>query len=364
MKLIDLCSYLDSAIPISFQEGYDNSGLQVGLPEREVSSALISLDITEEVIEEAISAGCDLIISHHPLIFSGIKKITGSSFRERILIKAIQHKIALYSSHTNLDVFSNGVSRKMAEKLNLKNINVLTPLKNRLLKLVTYVPVSHLEVVREAIFGAGAGMIGNYDKCGFSVSGTGSYRGDEVTHPFVGERGKIHFKNEIRFETIMLSHLKVKVIKALVEAHPYEEVAYDIYPLDNEYIGAGMGCTGEFDEPLEERAFIKLVSSVFEAKGIRFSKLTGRTIKKVAVCGGSGSPLLNDAIISGADTFVTGDIKYHSYFEAEDKILLVDAGHFESEKFSTEILFDLIIKKFPTFAVRFSETNTNPVNYL
>ena len=364
MKLKELCSYLDSVVPLSFQEGYDNSGLQIGLPEREIASALISLDITEEVLDEAISAECDLIISHHPLIFSGIKKLTGKSFTERILIKSIQHNIAIYSSHTNLDVFSEGVSRKMAEKLNLQNIKVLSPLKNRLLKLVTYVPVSHLDVVREALFGAGAGVIGNYDKCGFSGSGTGSFRSGEETHPFVGEKGKIHFENEIRFETVMFSHLKAKVVRALLEAHPYEEVAYDIYSLENENIVAGMGCTGEFEEHLEEDALLKLISSVFGAKGIRYSKLTGKKIKKVALCGGSGASLLNDAINSGADAFITGDIKYHSYFEADNKILLVDTGHFESEKFSTEILFDLIIKKFPKFAVRFSETNTNPINYL
>jgi dinuclear metal center YbgI/SA1388 family protein len=364
MKLKDLCSYLDSAVPLSFQEGYDNSGLQVGLPDREISSAMITLDVTEEVIEEAVSEKCDIIISHHPLLFTGIKKLSGSTFTERILYKSVRHDIAIYSSHTNLDIFSNGVSRKMAGKLNLKGIKVLSPLKNSLLKLVTYIPETHLEKVRDALFDSGAGVIGNYDRCGFSSLGTGSFRGNDNTKPFSGEKGKINFEKEIRFETVLFSHLKEKVIKVLLDVHPYEEVAYDIYSLENENVDVGLGCVGELDDQMSEVDFLKRVSSVFDAKGIRYSKLTGKPVKKIALCGGSGSLLINMAIASGSDAFITADIKYHNFSDADSKILLVDAGHFESEKFSTEILYDLIIKKFPKFAVRFSEKNTNPINYL
>jgi dinuclear metal center YbgI/SA1388 family protein len=364
MKLSELCNYLDTAIPLSFQEGYDNSGLQVGSPENEITSALVTIDITEEVISEAVKKGCDLVISHHPLIFNGIKKITGRSFTERVVVRAIKEDIALYSAHTNLDAVSFGVSRKMAGKLNMKNVKVLVPLKNRLLKLVTFIPASHLDKVREAIFEAGAGVIGNYDQCGFCVDGKGSFRAGENTNPFTGEKGKIHFEDEVRFETILYSHLKADVIKALLRAHPYEEVAFDLYTIDNENIEEGVGCLGEFYKPMAEADFLKHVSSVFEAGGLRYSKLTGRPVKKVALCGGSGASLIKTAMCSGADAFVTADIKYHSYFDADNKILLVDPGHFESEKFTTEILYDLIIKKFPKFAVRFSETNTNPINYL
>lgn len=364
MKLIDLCSYLDSVVPLSLQESYDNSGLQIGTPERDISSALISLDITPEVLDEAISSKCDIVITHHPLIFSGIKKISGGSLLDRIMMRAIKNDIAVYSSHTNLDVISNGVSRKMAEKLALSNVEVLSPLRNRLLKLVTFIPHSHLDKVREAVFNAGAGVVGNYDCCGFSIHGTGSFRGSENTNPFVGEKGKIHHEEEIRFETVLYSHLKEKVIRALLEAHPYEEVAYDIYTIENDNIEIGLGCKGNFEEAMEEDLFLKLVSDVFEAKGVRYSKPTGKKITKVALCGGAGSSLISEAIISGADAFVTGDIKYHSFFEIDDRILLVDIGHFESEKFSSEILLNLIIKKFPTFAVRISKTNTNPINYL
>ena len=364
MKLTDLCSFLDSAVPLSFQESYDNSGLQVGAPQKEISSALLSLDITEEVLEEAISAGDDVIITHHPLIFTPLKRISGSSMTERILMKAIEKGIAVYSSHTNLDIFNNGVSRKIAQKLNLKNIKVLSPIKRKLLKLVTYIPENHFDKVRQALFAAGAGMIGNYDQCGFSILGTGSFRGNENTRPFVGERGQMHFEKEIRFETILYSHLKENVINALLDTHPYEEVAYDLYQLENENIEVGLGCAGEIKDPVSESEFLKLVSTVLDARGLRYSMLTGRKVRKIAMCGGSGASLLNDALSSGADAFITADIKYHTFFEAENRILLIDAGHFETEKFATEILYDLIIKKFPKFALRFSEVNTNPINYL
>jgi dinuclear metal center YbgI/SA1388 family protein len=363
MKLKELTSYLDSAVPLSFQESYDNSGLQVGSSDNEITSALITLDVTEEVLDEAISLKCDVLVSHHPLIFNGIKSLTGKSFTERIIYMAVKHDIAIYSAHTNLDVFDKGVSWKMAEKLGLENIQVLSPSENRLLKLVTYIPESHFEKVKNALFETGAGVIGNYDNCGFATSGTGSYRGNEKTKPFLGEKGKIHFEKEIRFETVLFSYLKDKVIKALIDVHPYEEVAYDLYVLENKNIDIGLGCVGNFPRQLSEDEFLKSVSSVFDAKGVRYSKPTGKPIRKVALCGGSGAALLNLAICSGADAFLTADIKFHDFFKTENKILLVDTGHFESEKFSREILKDLIIKKFPKFAVRFSETNTNPINY-
>ena len=364
MKLKDLCSYLDSAIPLSFQESYDNSGLQMGSPENEISSALITLDVTEDVVLEAVHSGCNFIVSHHPLIFGELKSITGKTITERIILSAIKKDIAIYSAHTNLDVHSDGVSRKMAEKLNLQNISVLAPLKNRLLKLVTFIPDSHLNQVREAMFSAGAGITGNYDNCGFCVQGMGSFRGNENSKPFTGEKGNLHFENETRFETVMFSHQKNAVVNALLGSHPYEEVAYDIYALENENIRVGLGCLGELPEAMDEKNFLKFVSTVFSANGIRFSKLTGRKVKKVALCGGSGSVLIKEAMSSGADAFVTADIKYHSFFEADNKLLIADLGHYESEKFATEILYDLIIKKFPKFAVRFSKVNTNPINYL
>jgi len=364
MKLSELKSILDSSIPLSFQEEWDNSGLQVGHPDLDINSVLVTLDVTEAVLEEAIRTGSNLILSHHPLIFSAMRKLTGFSSTERIIMNSLRNNIAVYSAHTNLDMVNNGVSMKMAQKLGLVNISVLRTLKNKLLKLVTFVPDDYLDRVREAVFNAGAGVIGNYDYCGFASEGKGSFRGGENTFPFAGEKGMLHFEKETRFETILYSHLRDRVLKALLAAHPYEEVAYDIYSLDNDNINCGLGCIGEFAEPVDERVFLHNLKSVFKATGIRYSALTGRHVKKVALCGGSGASLLNDAVKCRADAFVTGDIKYHTFFEPDNRLLLVDCGHYETEKYTVEILYDLIVKNFPNFAVRFSETNTNPINYL
>jgi dinuclear metal center YbgI/SA1388 family protein len=364
MKLKELCSFLNSAVPLSFQESYDNSGLQLGNPEKEITSALLTLDVTEEVLAEAAETGCNLIISHHPIIFNGVKRITGETSAERIIIKALKLDISVYSAHTNLDTIPGGVSWRMAEKLDLRAIKVLSPLKNRLLKLVTFIPETHLDKVRDALFDAGAGVIGGYDRCGFTSQGTGSFRGGNKTNPFVGEKEKVHYEKEVRFETILFTHRKNSVINALRSSHPYEEPAFDIYALENDNTEAGMGCAGDLPRPMSEEDFLRYVSSTFNAEGLRHTRLTGRKISRVALCGGSGSSLIHDAISSGADAFITADVRYHVFFDADHSILLTDIGHFESEKFSAEVLYDLIIKKFPTFALRFSEINTNPINYL
>jgi len=364
MKLKELTSYIDSFAPLAFQESYDNSGLQIGNPDAEVNSALLALDVTNDVVDEAIDNKCDVIISHHLLIFSGIKKFTGENVTEKIAIKAIKNNIAIYSAHTNLDNFEQGVSRKMAEKLNLNNIKVLLPLKNKLLKLVTFIPERSFDNVRNAIFNAGGGVIGSYDQCSFAVHGTGSFRGGETSNPYVGEKGKIHFEKELRFETVLYAHLKNKVIKALVDSHPYEEPAYDLYQLENDNIQHGTGCVGDLSEPVDEHDFLKAVSEIFQANGLRYSAVRGKKIKRVAVCSGSGGSFINAAIAYNADVYITSEIKYHDFLSVDGKILLIDAGHYETEKFSSEIIYDLIIKKFPKFAVRFSKTNLNPINYL
>jgi len=364
MKIKEICSFLDETIPLSYQEDYDNAGLQLGDRESETDSALLTIDVTGEVLDEAVTSNCRLIISHHPLIFNPLKKITGRNMVERIIAGAIKNNVAIYSAHTNLDIYENGVSRKMAEKLSLKNLSVLSPLNDRVLKLVTFVPEGHIEKVSDAVFGAGAGVIGNYDRCSFNSGGYGTFRGGENTSPFAGVKGSLHRENEIRFETVMLSHRKDKVIKALFESHPYEEVAYDIYQLENRYPGAGLGCTGELPSPVSGKNFLHLLSEVFDARGIRYSSIPEKMVSTVSLCGGAGISLLGDAMKAGSDAFITGDIRYHDFFRAEGNLLLADIGHFESEKFTTEILYDLIIKKFPTFALRFSETNTNPINYL
>lgn len=363
MKIKDITGILEEFAPLSYQEDYDNAGLIVGDPEKEIYSALLCIDITDAIITEALKKGVQLIISHHPIIFSGLKKLNGKNLVERCVIKAIKNDIALYACHTNIDSMYAGVNAKICEKLNVKSTKILQPAKNQLKKLVTFIPVDHLEKVREAIFEAGAGQIGEYDSCSYNLLGTGTFRGSEKTNPFVGEKGKLHLEQEIRFETIFPKTIQSKVLQALLSVHPYEEVAYDIYSLDNEFDQVGMGMIGELENPINPVDFLKRVKEVFNAKVIRHTKIIQENIQKVAVCGGSGSFLLNRAKALGADIFITGDVKYHQFFEADNKIIFADIGHFESEQFTLEIFYDLIIKKFPKFALYLTEVNTNPINY-
>ena len=363
MILRELTDYIESLAPLCYQESYDNSGLLIGSPSDDVNCALISLDVTEAVIDEAISKGVNLIIAHHPLIFRGIKSINDQSETGRCIIKAIKNSIAVYIAHTNLDNVLDGVNNKICNKLGLSGCEILSPLSGQLNKLVTFIPIEYKTKVQEAVFQAGAGHIGNYDSCGYTTDGNGSFRGSDVSQPFVGNCGELHFEPEVRFETIFPSSLKNKVIRALLESHPYEEVAYDIYPLENKYLLAGSGMIGELPEEIEETEFLRKIQHTFNLKVIRHSSLLGLMVKRVAVCGGAGSFLIPEAVRSRATMFLTGDLKYHQFFEAENKIVLADIGHFESEQYTSELIYELIIKKFPNFAVRLTEASTNPVNY-
>src|SRR5665213_3235639 len=363
MKLSQLTAYLESLAPLAYQEEYGNAGLIVGQPEQDIYQALISLDCTEAVVDEAIATNCQVIISHHPIVFRGLKKFNGKTYVERVVEKAIRHNIALYAIHTNLDNVMSGVNARICETLGLKNCRILAPKHNLLKKMVTYVPVSHADEVRNALFEAGAGNIGNYGDCSFSVEGTGTFKGAENTTPFAGEPGKRHSENEARIETVYPATLESKILMALVLAHPYEEVAYDLYALSNpnQYIGSGMA--GELDMPMDESDFLALVKDKMNAQVIRHTAFTGRGVKKVAVCGGAGGFLLKQAITTGADVFITADYKYHEFFDAEGKIVIADIGHFESEQFTQQLLHELIRKKISTFALRLTEVNTNPVKY-
>ena len=363
MKIKEIVLRIEELAPLSFQESYDNAGMQVGDVENEISSVLLTLDVTEEVIDEAINKQAGLIISHHPLIFGGIKKLTGKSLTERIVIKAVKNNIAIYSAHTNLDSAWNGINTQLATQLNLEGISILQHTVGALKKLVTFVPAEHAAKLREALFQAGAGHIGNYDSCSFNIDGQGTFKGNEETNPFVGKKGELHVETETRIETIFPQHLKNKIISTLLKNHPYEEVAFDIYPLENKFEKQGMGAIGNLPIELTEDEFLTLVKTKLHCTYIRHSTKTGKKIKKVAVCGGSGSFLIQEAMAENADALVTGDIKYHQFSEPENRLLLVDAGHFETERHSVEIFYEFLIKKFPTFAFYFSEVNTNPVNY-
>ena len=362
-KLYEIIGELERFAPLSYQESYDNCGLLTGHRDMEVSGALLSLDCIESTIDEALARGCNLIIAHHPIIFGGLKRLNGTNYVERTIIKAIRNGIAIYACHTNLDNVKLGVNKKIADKLGLVNQRILAPKKSLLKKLVTFVPAGHLERVRSALFDAGAGNIGNYDQCSFMLEGTGSFRGNEHSNPVLGEKGKLSLEKETRLELIFEAVLQSGILSALRQSHPYEEVAYDIYQLENSYQDVGSGMTGELEEPIPEMEFLTLLKQVFNVKFLKHTALRQRAIKTVALCGGSGSFLLKNAINSKSDIYVSADFKYHEFFDAEGKIVVADIGHFETEQFTPEIFYEIISNKFPNFATYLTETNTNPVNY-
>ena len=363
MKLSQLTTYLESLAPLAYQEEYDNAGLIVGNPDMEIHQALISLDCIEAVVDEAIATNCQLIISHHPIVFKGLKKFNGKTYVERVVEKAIRHNIALYAIHTNLDNMHTGVNARICQTMGLNNCRVLAPKQGLLKKLVTYVPPSHAEQVRNALFHAGAGNIGNYSEASFSSAGSGTFKGNDDTNPYVGEPGERHTESEVKIETIYPANLESKILMALVLAHPYEEVAYDLYNLTNQHQQVGSGMIGELEIAMDEEKFLFMVKDKLNAQVIRHTELRRKTVKKVAVCGGAGGFLLKHAIAAGADFFVTADYKYHEFFDADGKIVIADVGHFESEQFTQQLLCEIIQKKFSNFAVRLTEINTNPVKY-
>jgi dinuclear metal center YbgI/SA1388 family protein len=363
-KIADIISYLETVAPLAYQESYDNSGLITGDEGNVVNGVLICLDSTEEVIDEAIANNCNLVIAHHPVVFTGLKKITGRNYVERTIIKAIRNNISIYAIHTNLDNVHNGVNAMIASRLGLVNLHVLEQKNNLLKKLVTFVPVDQAEQVRTALFNAGAGAIGNYDQCSFNIAGRGTFRGNQLTDPFVGEKGKRHTEDEVRIETIYEAFREKQVLTALLNAHPYEEVAYDLYNLTNSFQAVGSGIIGELHENQPEIEFLRNLKNTMKAGVVRHTRLLGKSIKNVAICGGSGSFLLGQAIRQKADVFVTADFKYHQFFDADSKIVIADIGHYESEQFTIELIKSLILKNFSTFAVRLTEVNTNPVLYI
>ncbi len=363
MTIGDITAVLEKFAPLDYQEDYDNCGLLTGHKNTHVTAALLTLDCTEDIVEEAIQLGCNLVIAHHPIIFSGLKKINGNTYVERTLIKAIKNDIAIYACHTNLDNVMQGVNHKIAAKLGLKNMQILAPKPGLLKKLVTFVPASHHNAVMQALFAAGAGHIGNYDSCSFNLEGTGTFRGNENTRPFAGTAGELSREPEIRLETVFSLGDETKVVQALLAAHPYEEAAYDIYALQNKHPQAGSGMVGELEKEMTETDFLNLVKKTLKAGSIKHTKKLQKPIKKVALCGGSGRFLLKNAIRSGADAYITADFKYHEFFDADGQLLLIDPGHFETEQFTPEIFYDIIQKKFPKFAIHLSKVNTNPVNY-
>lgn len=364
MKIATVVAYLETIAPLAYQESYDNAGLLTGSGDWECTGILTTLDTTEAVVTEAISRGCNLIVAHHPIIFGGLKKINGKNYIEKAVITALKHDIALYAIHTNLDnVMAEGVNGRMAARLGLVNGRPLSRKEATLQKLFCFVPVTHLEVVRNAILTAGAGHIAGYTECSFSGEGTGTFKPGPGTQPFVGQLGIRHEEREARLEAILPAHLGRRVVAAMIAAHPYEEVAYDLVNLANSHPGVGSGLIGELPEPMDETPFLEKIGQAFQTPFIRHTRLTGRPVKKIALCGGSGSSLISKALEAGADFYITADVKYHEFFDANDRMVIADIGHFESEQFTIDLLFEVLREKFLNFAVLKSDTKTNPVNY-
>lgn len=363
MKISEVIGILNQWAPPAYQESYDNSRLITGDPNQEVNGILISLDCTEAVVEEAISTGSNMIVAHHPIVFKGLKSLTGKNYVERTVIKAIKNDIAIFSIHTNLDNVNTGVNYKIAEKIGLQDCQILAPKADLLTKLTTFVPIAHTDEVLQVMHQAGAGQIGNYDSCSFSIEGTGRFRANESANPHVGNKSEIHQENEIRIEVVIPSYLQHKVLRALKKAHPYEEVAYYLSDLNNINQEVGAGMIGTLKDPILTNEFLQKLKDQFNLSVIRHTHLHTENIQKVALCGGAGSFLLGSAKSSGADIFITGDFKYHEFFDAEDSIIIADIGHYESEVFTKELIYDYLKEKIANIALNFSKENTNPVKY-
>jgi len=363
MKIRDVIAFLDSQYPRAYAEDFDNTGLLVGEPEASLQGILVAHDATEAVIDEAVREGRNLVVAFHPIIFKGLKKITGADYVERAVMKALQKGVAIYSPHTAMDNHHRGVSDLTARALGLQNRRVLIPKAGTMRLLVTYVPHAQAGRVRDALFGAGAGRIGDYDRCSFNVEGYGTFRPLEGARPYVGEQGRDHVEPETRVSVVFPAHLTGAVESALLEAHPYEEPAYEIYRLENLHKEIGIGTIGEWEAPVDETTFLERLKEVLQVPALRHSPLPGKPIRRVAIIGGSGAFGIEAARAAGADAFVTGDLKYHDYFRAEDRLLLVDAGHYETERFVTGRLVEQLSEKFPNFAITEARTKTNPIHY-
>lgn len=364
LKIRHITDILENIAPLQLQESYDNSGLLIGSAEEEIDKLLITLDVTEEVIDEAIDKSCGMIIAHHPLIFGGIKRLTGSDLTERLVVKSIKNNIAIYAIHTNLDNVSNGVNEILTKKLNLINTKILSPKKSGLYKIAVYCPISHLGVLQDAMFNSGSGHIGNYDSCSYYSEGKGTFRALDGTNPYVGKQGELHTENEYRLETIVSEYNLHKTINAMLKAHPYEEPAYDIYKLENSPADIGSGMIGELKIPLDIKEYLQFVKTALGAQNLKHNSLINKKVKKVAICGGSGSFLIQSAARQNADVFITADIKYHDFFEYQGKMTIVDAGHYETEQPVKELIYEILKEKFPNFALQISEKSKNPVMFL
>ena len=364
MIVQDVIDHLEALSPLAYAEDFDNVGLLVGNKHDEVTGILVTLDTLEAVVDEAIANNCNLIVSFHPIVFKGLKRFNGNSYVERVVMKAIKHGIAIFAIHTALDNAMQGVNAMICEQLNILNPKILIPQAGTIKKLTTYVPLNEANSLREALFNSGAGELGNYSHCSFNIEGTGTFMGNEKSNPSLGKKGEVHSEQEVKLTMTFAKHLESKILQTLFKVHSYEEVAYEVITLDNKNQDIGMGMIGELESPISTKDFLNEVKEKMNSGCIRHSKFLDKPVSKVAVLGGSGSFAISAAKAYGADVFITADLKYHDFFQAEDRIVLADIGHYESEQYTKNLLESYLKKKIPNFAIILSKTNTNPVKYL
>jgi dinuclear metal center YbgI/SA1388 family protein len=363
MNVKEITTLLEEQAPLSFAEDFDNVGLLVGDPAMEVTGILVTLDTLEQVVEEAVSKECNLIVSFHPILFKGMKRITGATYVERMVLKAIQNGIAIYSMHTALDNVREGVNGKICEVLGLENTRILIPKKGVIKKLLTYVPLASKDFLLEKLFEAGAGHLGLYSHCSFTSEGTGSFLPGQQANPTVGSKGNLHLEPEVQVHITFTCDREKEVLRALFAHHPYEEVAYEVTSLENPYDHLGMGMVGELPQALDPKEFLQQVRDRFHCGCIRHTDLPQTPFKRVAVLGGSGAFAIGAAKAAGADILVTADVKYHQFYQAEGKMVIADIGHYETEQFTKNLIAEYLSEKIPNFAISLSETKTNPINY-
>lgn len=364
MKIQEVTDYLDSRLLPYYQESWDNAGLQAGDSTQDISGALICLDVTPDVVDEAVARHCNLIVSHHPLLFSGVKRITPTTQTGRLLMHILQHNLCVYAAHTNLDNLCWGVSGELAKRIGLQNCHVLDPMPDKLKKLITYCPSAQAEAVRNALFEAGAGCIGGYDACSYNLQGTGTFRAGNDCHPFCGQRGELHLEPETRIEVIYESRIEAALVAALIAAHPYEEPAYDLLPITNAYSRIGAGAYGTLPRPVNTMEFLAQVKRTLHLPVIRCSQPCKTQVQRVALCGGSGAFLIDKAKRAAADIYLCGDLKYHEFQQAEGEIILADIGHYESEQFAKDIIYRVMSEKFCTFAVQTAQRDKGYIYYI
>ncbi|SEH57871.1 dinuclear metal center protein, YbgI/SA1388 family [Epilithonimonas hominis] len=363
MKIKEFINEFEQIIPVRQAEDFDNVGLLCGNPEREISGVLIAHDALEFIIDEAIEKNFNLILCFHPIIFSGLKSITGKNYVERAVLKALENKIAIYAIHTAFDNDYFGVNYKICEVLGLKNQQVLMPKKNQLKKLEVYVPTDSAEKLRNALFVAGAGNIGFYDECSFTIQGDGTFRPLEGSNPVTGTHNERENANEVLINVIFEDYKTNQILFAMKENHPYEEVAYQLITLENDNQYTGLGRCGNLEQEMDELDFLTFIKQKFNIDIIRHSSLNNKKIRTIGVLGGSGASGIKAAMSAKCDAYITGDVKYHDFFFAEGKMLICDIGHFESEQFVVQQLFEILSEKFTTFAIAKTTQKTNPVNY-